>query len=666
MKFLLYSKPDWIGDHIYAYLENNFKNSIKVGGSLCDNISDIEETILTFRPDRIIFLITPECIGIIYNNCIDDSIQNIRIRLNNICNKHSIHCSFVDYSNYICDFEKIISTEKCEQTIISTDNLFVKKSDNLSIEDNKCLYIKIINPITGDYHPYCLISKIISHNNVRNVNTSFSYMPELISILVDMSMNCKIGTFNLTNTGTINLLQTKITYKVKNDPNLCINEAIVEEHSTNIHDNSKIKALYPYIQTSDDILNICIDNMKKICAPISYCICCKNKNLRCILDLGYQPLANEFHTIGASSNNYPLKLMNCSDCFHNQLSHIVDPEILFRNYKYVSGTSKTGHLFFKTNAELIHNFNNGIAGSVLDIACNDGTQLDYLKELGWKTYGVDPAENICPIAKEKGHNIICSFWDHSCIDKMHEMDVIIAQNVFAHTSTASDSFLINCKKLMNVNSKLYIQTSQRDMIINGEFDTIYHEHISFFNTKSMKLLVERCGLKLNRVLENDIHGRSYIFEIKLEKTDDCNITEVLKDEEILGLYSPFIYHKFNEDAKTSVANLSLVINKYRKTHKCIGFGASAKGQTVVCYGNIKLDYIIDENPLKINMFSPKLNIPIVDVEYFINDNSSEQFLIVILAWNFSKEIIEKINKIRGTKTICIIEKYFPELLITLL
>ena len=666
MKFLFYGKTDWIGNHIYKYLADNYKNIINIGGSLYDNLCDIEEEILRFNPDRIIFLVTPECRGTIYNSRIDDPMQNSSIRHNNICdilNKHSVHCTFVDYSDYMYNFEKLQCTEKCEQKIISADNLFVNYSDNLLPQDNKWLHLKIQNPITGDYHPNCLLSKLISHNNIFNVNTSFSYIPELIPILVDMAINCKIGKFNLTNTGTINLLKTKITYKLKNDPNLYIKETTIEEHSNIIKDNSEIKSLYPYIQTAEDVLNVCTDNMKKICAHIAYCICCKNKNLRCILDLGYQPLANEFHSINASSYNYPLRLMNCSECFHNQLSHIVNPEILFKNYKYVSGTSKTGHLFFKNNAELIHRFNNGTAGRVLDIACNDGTQLDYFKELGWQTYGVDPAENICPIAKEKGHNIICSFWDHTCINKLPEMDVITAQNVFAHTSTASDSFLINCKKIMNVNSKLYIQTSQRDMIINGEFDTIYHEHISFFNAKSMKILVERCGLVLNRVLETDIHGRSYIFEIKLEKTDDCNIVEVLKNEEMLGLYSPFIYDKFNVDANISVKKLSLEIDKYRKTHKCIGFGASAKGQTAICYGNIGLDYIIDENPLKINTFSPKLDIPIVDVEYFINDNSSEKFLIVILAWNFSKEIIEKINKCRGSKTIYIIKKYFPELII---
>lgn len=142
--------------------------------------------------------------------------------------------------------------------------------------------------------------------------------------------------------------------------------------------------------------------------------------------------------------------------------------------------------------------------------------MDYFKNLNWNTYGVDPAENLIPITKSKGHNVICDFWNDAAALKLPKMDVIIAQNVFAHTEYI-DNFLKSCKLIMHDNTSLFIQTSQKNMIINNEFDTIYHEHISFFNTKSMNILVSRNGLVLNRVLENQIHGISYIFEIKVQK-----------------------------------------------------------------------------------------------------------------------------------------------------
>jgi 2-polyprenyl-3-methyl-5-hydroxy-6-metoxy-1,4-benzoquinol methylase len=397
------------------------------------------------------------------------------------------------------------------------------------------------------------------------------------------------------------------------------------------------------------------------CKVIETCLCC-SKNVELLMDLGNQPLANNFHDNNSKYDIYPLRLMVCKNCYHCQLSHSVNPSILFKNYKYVSGTTKTGITFFKQNAEYIIKHKNILTGKVLDIACNDGSQLDFFKEFGWETYGVDPAENICPIAISKGHHVICDFWNENAALQLPMMDVIIAQNVFAHTRHVND-FLKNCKTIMNENTSLFIQTSQKNMIVNGEFDTTYHEHISFFNTKSINELTRRNGLTLNRVCDNDIHGGSYIFEIKLHKDDtNYNVDKHIQEEERLGLYKESTYQQFNRNALSCVQNLKKKILEYEiDGYKCIGFGAAAKGQTVLCYGNIKLDYIIDENPLKIGQYSPKMNIPIVNLEYFENDKTHNKYIIVILAWNFAYEIKEKIKKIKGDKNIHFIEKYFPNI-----
>jgi 2-polyprenyl-3-methyl-5-hydroxy-6-metoxy-1,4-benzoquinol methylase len=383
------------------------------------------------------------------------------------------------------------------------------------------------------------------------------------------------------------------------------------------------------------------------------------------MDLENQPLANNFHDKNSKYDVYPLRLMMCKNCYHCQLSHSVNPSILFKNYKYVSGTTKTGLHFFRQNAEYIIKHKNVLTGKVLDIACNDGSQLDFFKEFGWETYGVDPAENICPIAISKGHRVICDFWNENAALQLPVMDVIVAQNVFAHTQHVKD-FLKNCKKIMNENTSLFIQTSQKNMIINGEFDTTYHEHISFFNTKSMNALTESNGLILNHICENEIHGGSYIFEIKLSKDDIIyNVDKYMQEEENAGLYSDTIYKEFNMNAINCVKNLKSKILEYEMGgYKCIGFGAAAKGQTVLCYGNINLDYIIDENPLKIGQFSPKMNIPVVDLEYFEHDETHNKYLVVILAWNFANEIKQKIEKIKGNKNIHFIDKYFPSIHIT--
>jgi hypothetical protein len=408
------------------------------------------------------------------------------------------------------------------------------------------------------------------------------------------------------------------------------------------------------------------------CLELISCLCCKSEN-KLFLDLGLQPLANNYHEKDENCDVYPLKLKYCPNCFHCQLSHAVNPELLFKTYKYVSGTSQTGITFFKDNAKFIddyynsNNKNGKTVKKVLDIASNDGSQLDCFKALGWETYGVDPATNLVPISIKKGHQVVCDFWNETVAKQLPIMDVITAQNVFAHTQYL-DEFLEACKLIMDNNTLLFIQTSQKNMIINNEFDTTYHEHISFYNTKSMKILVERNGLFLNRVLEAEIHGYSYIFEISKTKTNNSNnnVDTYLKEEDDNKIYNELTYYRFNEKTQIIVSNLKQEIEDFRaKGYKCIGFGAAAKGQTVLCYGEISLDYIIDENPLKIGLFSPKMNIPIVSIEHFINDNNdnNNKYIILILAWNFATEIKEKIRKYKGNKKCVILEAYFPEIVI---
>ena len=394
---------------------------------------------------------------------------------------------------------------------------------------------------------------------------------------------------------------------------------------------------------------------------IPNCLCCEKKNIM-FLDLENQPLANNYHTKDEICDVYPLKLMYCPNCFHSQLSHAVKPEIMFKTYKYVSGTSKTGINFFKENAYFITNYKQKV-GKILDIASNDGTQLDFFKELGWETFGVDPAVNLCPIARSKGHTIICDFWNETSAKELPIMDVITAQNVFAHTQYVSD-FLQNCKSIMDDNTTLFIQTSQKNMIINCEFDTTYHEHISFYNTLSMKTLVERNGLFLNKIFESDIHGNSYIFEINtILKSEDNNIENYLLEETENKIYDPLTYDNFTIKTQNIIFNLKNELLRFQKDdYKIIGFGAAAKGQTVLCYSNIYLEYIIDENPLKINLYSPKMNIPIVSIDHFIND-TTDKIVVLILAWNFSNEIKEKLRLYKGTKDVYVIESYFPEIII---
>jgi hypothetical protein len=200
---------------------------------------------------------------------------------------------------------------------------------------------------------------------------------------------------------------------------------------------------------------------------------------------------------------------------------------------------------------------------------------------------------------------------------------------------------------MHEDSLLFIQTSQANMIVNNEFDTIYHEHISFFNTLSMKKLCERAGLYLIDVTTMPIHGTSYIFVISKKDLKGSLIEQRLEDETANGLYQPETYIKYAERCNKIVADLVVAVTNYSRLEvgwAAVGYGAPAKGMTLLNYSGLKLDFIIDDNPLKQGRFTPGSSIPIVPASEL--HNYTDAIVFVPLAWNFYDEIVTKIRAMR--------------------
>ena len=385
---------------------------------------------------------------------------------------------------------------------------------------------------------------------------------------------------------------------------------------------------------------------------LTRCLCCDNSQLFTILDLNTQPPANSFHNPNENIPEYELKLMGCDNCWHTQLSVAVDPDELFKNYLYVSGTSSTLKQYFDRFAVRYTD----VPGKVLDIACNDGTQLDSFAELGWDTYGVDPAENLFSSSTSKEHQVKCDFWNINSAIDMPIFDLITAQNVFAHTAKISE-FLEACKLVMNNNSKLVIQTSQALMFDRNEFDTIYHEHISFFSTLSMKTIAERQGLYLNNVYTTDIHGTSYVFELSKVSNEQPSVEKQLELEQ--HRYKRSFYDSYQKNAMTCLNSLKDYISVQRSSgKKVIGYGAAAKGMTVINAGNLTFDYIVDDNPLKQGLLCPGSNIPVYGPQQLDTENSD--IIIIPLAWNFFDEIKSKVKQLRPNKADTYV-RYFPEL-----
>lgn len=387
------------------------------------------------------------------------------------------------------------------------------------------------------------------------------------------------------------------------------------------------------------------------------CLACDSDDIHMALDLALQPLANSYKkSADATEDRYPLAVKLCYQCKHLQLSHSVDPAIIYKNYLYATGTNQTIKDYSRWFANFVQEYTR-ITGTVLDIGCNDGTQLNYFKDLGFNTYGIDPAENLHD-RSSANHTVVCDFFGPDAVDKLSavDYDAIVAQNVCAHNPDPA-GFLQSCRKLMTNDTLLFIQTSQADMVLNDEFDTIYHEHVNFFNANSMKQLAKRVGLHLVDVQKSPIHGNSYIFVLSLRDLRPYHV------QNIIAMEAPLLklntYQQWRDTVESNVKALKFHIDQYRKQgYRLIGYGAAAKGNTLLNYAELDLDFIVDDNELKQGSFTPGRSIPIVSIRRIQALLQQDRVVFVPLAWNFFDEIRTRILDARKNDQDLFL-RYFP-------
>jgi len=397
------------------------------------------------------------------------------------------------------------------------------------------------------------------------------------------------------------------------------------------------------------------------CRPITECIACGSTDLVPVLDLNSQPLANSYKKEQNEPEQiFPLAINRCEHCFHVQLTHQVNPELMFKDYAYVSGTAKTSLDYFNWLVDQIVKKYGSTPESVLDIGCNDGSFLNAWGGTGASRYGVDPAENLHPISS-LNHTVHCGFFTGKEFGSK-PFDVITCLNAFAHNADQL-SLLKNIAPRMHEDSLLFCSVSQANMIINGEFDTIYHEHLSFYNIKSARALCNRAGLHLIDVLEHPIHGGSYIFVISKVKEAKLLIEKKIVEEENFGLYDPETYDHYAEKCYFIADKFAETIRGYRGLgYTVVGYGAPAKGNTLMNFANEGPDFIVDDNPLKQLHFTPGMSVPIYSQSYLtLNHFEKPKVCFVPLAWNFYDEIVKKIKEIRPPHTHKdIFVRYFPK------
>ncbi|NBW80058.1 MAG: methyltransferase domain-containing protein, partial [Betaproteobacteria bacterium] len=244
------------------------------------------------------------------------------------------------------------------------------------------------------------------------------------------------------------------------------------------------------------------------------CLCCGSGRLMTVLDLGMQPPANDYREGDTSEQpeKFPLLLNRCEDCWHLQLGYCVDRSTIFDNYAYASGTSKTLKRYFDWFAESLKPVMSA-QRRVLDIAANDGSLLRALMLQDIACVGVDPAENLTDAAVASGLPMVQGYWPATAAKLQGQFSVVVCMNVVAHVDDPL-AFLVGVKEVLAPGGFVVVQPSQVRMIENGEFDTIYHEHLSFFCLSSMKVLAQRAGLELLDASIVKIHGDSPMYYLR--------------------------------------------------------------------------------------------------------------------------------------------------------
>ncbi len=390
--------------------------------------------------------------------------------------------------------------------------------------------------------------------------------------------------------------------------------------------------------------------------PNMGCRICGNEGLKKFLSLGKTPLANSFlpeEDLSKKENAFPLELCFCPECRLVQLTEVVPPEMMFKNYVYVSSTTKTFQVHFAKMAEDISKeFGLGDSSLAVDIGSNDGILLKGFQKMGVKVIGVEPATNIAKMAEENGVETINDFFNESSaneiIKRKGNADIITATNVFAHVGNIND-FTKNIKSLLKKDGIFVIEIQYFvDTLEKMTFDNVYHEHVSYFTLTSLKNFFERNGMQVFNAQRVDSHGGSLrVFaKIKEGKHDiDESVHSILNYEKELGIDYFETYEKFAYLVNKSKADLIKFVKDIKSKGKIIAaYGAPAKGNTLLNFcgiGKESIEYIVEDNPLKQGTFAPGTHIPVVSPKML--DDKKPDF-IMILAWNFAEEILKKTKK----------------------
>jgi len=399
------------------------------------------------------------------------------------------------------------------------------------------------------------------------------------------------------------------------------------------------------------------------------CRICKSSDLVRILDLGEMPLANAFlkkEDLDKPETKFPLAVYFCKSCGLLQLLDVVNPEILFRHYYYLTSTSKPlADHFVELGKNLVDRFVESKNDLVLEIGGNDAVLLDSVKNR-CQVLNIEPARNIAKISREKGIDTIDEFFSLELAKRILKeygfAKVITASNVIAHIDDLDDVFegvkiLIGTKGVFVF--EVHWVGNLMGLVDIGGFDQIYHEHLSYFSLSALKKLVNQFGLEIFDVKLIPVHGQSLQVYISKNYEVSESVNKFLEKEKSLGLDKIETYVNFAEKVEKNKKELRNLLSKLKKENKkIVGYGAAAKGNTLLNYFQIDnkiLDFIVDDSPLKQGLYTPGTHIPIFSPDR-LKENRPDYLLL--LAWNYAESILKKEQKLRnnGVKFIIPVPK----------
>lgn len=380
------------------------------------------------------------------------------------------------------------------------------------------------------------------------------------------------------------------------------------------------------------------------------CRICSSRDLQIFLDLGNMPLVNRYlddPREAAAEPRFPLQIACCDSCWLSQLTCVVDPAILYHKYAYHSSISQTFRNHCRDMAsELITHCGLGASSRVVEIASNDGClQVEFFAR-GIKVLGVEPASNLAQEARTRGVEVIDRFWNEATATQVvaaqGPADLIVATNVVAHVDDLR-GFLAAVRMALAPGGRFVFEVPyMTTFLTKTEFDTTYHEHLSYFLLTPLQKALADAGMDLVDAQEFPIHGGSIRVHAALAGAGKPTraVQRMLGTERDCGFLQPDLYRQFSAHVEATRTELNLFLCALRDRGRHIAaYGASAKGNVLLNYcglGRDTIDFIVDDTPAKQGKFSPGNGIPIVSRDHF-TQNPPEYLLL--LAWNFSEELM---------------------------